>query len=119
MMPEQPDLQGHYSGTDVVPGPQVTLASRSQCATPALDPWTWCRPESVRGCGPAPQCGTDRRPSQRTGVRKTSQTLHHHAPWLWHAGGSEFIPLSFWYDAPLTPRYRDRRHNPWPVYGSP
>ena len=24
----------------------------------------------------------------------------------------EFIPLSFWYDMPLTPRYRDRRHNP-------
>ena len=23
----------------------------------------------------------------------------------------EFIPISFWYDVPLTPRYRDRRHN--------
>jgi hypothetical protein len=31
----------------------------------------------------------------------------------------EFIPLSFWYAVPLTPRYRDRRYNPWPVYGSP
>src|SRR5262249_34102802 len=88
IMPEQPDLQGHYSGTDVVPGPLAALASRSRCTTPALDPWTWCRPESVRGCGPAPQCGTARRPSQRTDVQKTSQTLHHHAPWLWHAGGS-------------------------------
>src|SRR5947208_16120930 len=28
----------------------------------------------------------------------------------------EFIPLSFWYDAPLTSRYRDRRHAPWLVY---
>jgi hypothetical protein len=32
---------------------------------------------------------------------------------------SEFIPLSFWYDAPLTSPYSDRRHDPWLVYGSP
>src|SRR5262249_15011096 len=31
----------------------------------------------------------------------------------------EFIPLSFWYDAPLISRDRDRRHDPWLVYGSP
>jgi phosphoheptose isomerase len=31
----------------------------------------------------------------------------------------EFIPLSFWYDAPLTSQDRDRRHDPWLVYGSP
>src|SRR5215470_20393699 len=31
----------------------------------------------------------------------------------------EFIPFSFWYDAPLTSPYSDRRHDPWPVYGSP
>jgi transposase len=31
----------------------------------------------------------------------------------------EFIPLSFWYDAPLTSPYSDRRHDPWQVYGSP
>ncbi len=31
----------------------------------------------------------------------------------------EFIPLSFWYDAPLTSRYSDRRHDPWLVYGLP
>src|SRR5215813_14513321 len=31
----------------------------------------------------------------------------------------EFIPLSFWYDAPLISRYSDRRHDPWQVYGSP
>jgi hypothetical protein len=31
----------------------------------------------------------------------------------------EFIPLSFWYDAPLTSRYSDRRPDPWLVYGSP
>ena len=31
---------------------------------------------------------------------------------------SEFIPLSFWYDAPLISRYSDRRHHLWPVYGS-
>ena len=31
----------------------------------------------------------------------------------------EFIPLSFWYDAPLTSQYSDRRHDPWLVYGSP
>ena len=31
----------------------------------------------------------------------------------------EFIPLSFWYDAPLTSRDSDRRHDPWLVYGSP
>jgi hypothetical protein len=31
----------------------------------------------------------------------------------------EFIPLSFWYDAPLTSRDSDRRHHRWPVYGSP
>jgi hypothetical protein len=31
----------------------------------------------------------------------------------------EFIPLSFWYDAPLTSQYSDRRHNPYQVYGSP
>src|SRR5262249_8251864 len=30
----------------------------------------------------------------------------------------EFIPLSFWYDAPLISRDSDRRHHPWPVYGS-
>src|SRR5438270_2928144 len=28
----------------------------------------------------------------------------------------EFIPLSFWYDAPLTSQDRDRRHDPWQVY---
>src|SRR5215831_11296836 len=27
----------------------------------------------------------------------------------------EFIPLSFWYDAPLISRYSDRRHGPWLV----
>jgi hypothetical protein len=32
---------------------------------------------------------------------------------------SEFIPLSFWYDAPLIARDSDRRHDPWLVYGSP
>src|SRR5262249_4427251 len=31
----------------------------------------------------------------------------------------EFIPLSFWYDAPLTLQDCDRRHDPWLVYGSP
>ena len=31
----------------------------------------------------------------------------------------EFIPLSFWYDAPLISRDGDRRHDPWLVYGSP
>ena len=31
----------------------------------------------------------------------------------------EFIPLSFWYDAPLISPYSDRRHDPWQVYGSP
>ena len=31
---------------------------------------------------------------------------------------AEFIPLSFWYDAPLISRYSDRRHDPWLVYGS-
>src|SRR5262245_37998558 len=34
-------------------------------------------------------------------------------------GTFEFIPLSFWYDTPLTSPYRDRRHDPWQVYGSP
>ena len=29
----------------------------------------------------------------------------------------EFIPFSFWYDAPLTSRYSDRRRRPWSVYG--
>src|SRR5215510_3693385 len=48
---------------------------------------------------------------------------------FWNSGGRgdsptdcrkfEFIPLSFWYDAPLTSPYRDRRHDPWQVYGSP
>src|SRR5215467_7804877 len=33
--------------------------------------------------------------------------------------GVEFIPLSFWYDAPLIARDRDRRHDPWLVDGSP
>jgi|SRR5437588_4647555 len=28
----------------------------------------------------------------------------------------EFIPLSFWYDAPLTSPYSDRRHDPCQVY---
>jgi len=32
---------------------------------------------------------------------------------------TEFIPFSFWYDAPLTSQYSDRRHDPWQVYGSP
>src|SRR5439155_25585304 len=32
---------------------------------------------------------------------------------------TEFIPLSFWYDAPLTSRDSDRRHDSWLVYGSP
>src|SRR5262252_6084388 len=31
----------------------------------------------------------------------------------------EFIPLSFWYDAPLISPYSDRRHDPWQVCGSP
>src|SRR5215813_1575870 len=30
---------------------------------------------------------------------------------LWHGGSFEFIPLSFWYDAPLRSRDRDRRHD--------
>jgi hypothetical protein len=30
-------------------------------------------------------------------------------------GTSEFIPLSFWYDAPLISRDSDRRHDPWLV----
>src|SRR5262245_32165321 len=38
-------------------------------------------------------------------------TKQHHLP--------EFIPLSFWYDAPLIARDSDRRHDPWLVYGSP
>src|SRR5215470_12192372 len=29
---------------------------------------------------------------------------------------SEFIPLSFWYDAPPISRDRDRRHDLWLVY---
>src|SRR2546426_6872792 len=32
---------------------------------------------------------------------------------------AEFIPLSFWYDAPLRSPYSDRRHDPWLVCGSP
>src|SRR6266478_5757335 len=35
------------------------------------------------------------------------------------ASAIEFIPFSFWYDAPLTSQYSDRRHHPWQVYGSP
>jgi hypothetical protein len=31
----------------------------------------------------------------------------------------EFIPFSFWYDAPLTSQDSDRRHNAWLVYGLP
>jgi hypothetical protein len=31
----------------------------------------------------------------------------------------EFIPLSFWYDAPRISRYSDRRHDPGRVYGFP
>src|SRR5262249_24881281 len=34
-------------------------------------------------------------------------------------GMIEFIPLSFWYDAPPTSRYSDRRHDPWLVYSLP
>ena len=30
----------------------------------------------------------------------------------------KFILLSFWYDAPLTSRDSDRKHDPWLVYGS-
>jgi hypothetical protein len=32
---------------------------------------------------------------------------------------NEFIPLSFWYDAPLRSRDSDRRHALWLVYGLP
>jgi hypothetical protein len=32
---------------------------------------------------------------------------------------SEFIPLSFWYDAPLTSHDSDRRHDAWLVDGAP
>jgi len=45
--------------------------------------------------------------------------------WLRRDGGFgyqqtvEFIPLSFWYDAPLTSQYSYRRHHPWLVYGLP
>jgi hypothetical protein len=31
----------------------------------------------------------------------------------------EFIPLSFWYHAPLISRYSDRRPDTWLVYGLP
>ena len=34
-------------------------------------------------------------------------------------GVIELIPLSFWYDAPPTSRYSDRRYDPWLVYGLP
>jgi hypothetical protein len=36
----------------------------------------------------------------------------------WKINTAEFIPLSFWYDTPLTSQYSDRRHDPWQVYGS-
>jgi hypothetical protein len=35
----------------------------------------------------------------------------------WRTGTVEFIPFSFWYDAPLIARDSDRRHDPWLVYG--
>jgi SAM-dependent methyltransferase len=36
------------------------------------------------------------------------------------AGLFEFISFyGLWYDTPLTSRYSDRRHHPWPVYGLP
>ena len=35
------------------------------------------------------------------------------------SGIVEFIPLSFWYDAPLASQDCDRRHDPWLVYGLP
>src|SRR5712692_5372854 len=38
---------------------------------------------------------------------------------LWVLYTAEFIPLSFWYDAPLISRYSDRRHDSWLVYGLP
>src|SRR5712692_9659200 len=98
MMPEPRDLRGHHFCKDVVPGPQVALASQAQCATPAPGPSTWCTPESVHGCDPALQYGTARRPSPRTGARKTSQTLRGHGPWPEHAGescpGSTAVSLS-------------------------
>src|SRR5262249_6819553 len=96
---EQPALRGRPSGTEGGPGPLGALVSSASPATPALDPWTWCRPESVRGCGPAPQCGTAHRPSPRTGGRTTSQTLHRLAPGRWRAGGS--CPV--WTSASLCP----------------
>ena len=54
----------------------ATLMSHARCATPALDPSTSCTPESVRGCGPAPQCDTARPPSQHTGAQTPFQTPH-------------------------------------------
>ena len=39
-------------------------------------------------------------------------------PNMWRCTTSEFIPLSFWYDVPLTARDRDRRPHPWPVDGA-
>ena len=47
------------------------------------------------------------------------QEITQAGPNTFHRVAVEFIPLSFWYDAPLTSPYSDRRHDPWLVYGSP
>src|SRR2546422_10761158 len=67
-------------------------------------------------------------PTRARGLRTAHQTVDHlrrplQRPEMMiavvaHVHAAEFIPLSFWYDAPLISPYSDRRHDPWLVCGS-
>src|SRR2546425_8134256 len=75
----------------------------------------------AEGSGPPPR-------PYRYSIQRVSSTYQTHllrcdmcnGRWCPRSWGQrfEFIPLSFWYDAPLTERYRDRRHVLWLVYDS-
>src|SRR5262249_9508339 len=60
--------------------------------------------------------------SRTDSANKSANSLEYdqlRSPWYNTNGTIEFIPFSFWYDAPLTSRDSDRRHDSWLVYDSP
>ena len=85
------------------------------CARPRPNGW----PGYIASAGPWRRHSSI---SKRTSIRKSIRWGIPRPPcsafvWLW-SPTTEFIPLSFWYAAPLTSRDSDRRHDPWRVYGS-
>lgn len=103
------DLCAHHQARDV---PALSRAGAQQGA------------RDSRALSPSPTGGrhgyAHRSPSSTASLSMRASS-HCERGW-WYGSGLKpikFIPLSFWYDAPLTSRDGGRRHDPWLVYGLP